>query len=174
MWRAVQMLKDEPTNEDARGMILYGASISTSSRLGLGKEKNYAYDIYEVEFVPEVLLGVSYRKSLTTIFPRILKAMGKYHVQDIEKFFRDAFDFEGSIEGSAERMIEMFADMGVDMYFEKGADVNNLKGIPIETTLAAEEVAAIMQDCLKKQMRCDRSLSFYSYVQSFRPCMSWI
>ena len=68
--RAITTLQKEPNDLDSRGVILYGASISTSSRLGLGKEENYAYEIYELEFIPEVLFGVPYRRSLTTIFPR--------------------------------------------------------------------------------------------------------
>lgn len=43
---AAKKLKENPSDSDARGVILYGASISTSGRLGLGKEENYAYDIY--------------------------------------------------------------------------------------------------------------------------------
>lgn len=49
---------DLAKDADARGIILYGAAISISERLGLGKEENYAYDIYELEFIPEVLFGV--------------------------------------------------------------------------------------------------------------------
>lgn len=71
--KAVKRLKDNPDDEEARGVILYGASISTSSRLGIGKEGNYAYEIYEIEFVPEVLFSATYRKSLTSVFPRFLR-----------------------------------------------------------------------------------------------------
>lgn len=74
---AAKRLKENPEDADARGIILYGAAISTSERLGLGKEENYAYDIYELEFIPEILFGASYRRSLTTLFPRFLKAMAK-------------------------------------------------------------------------------------------------
>ena len=45
----------------------------------LGKEEGYAHKLYEVEFLPEVLFGAVYRKSLTTVFPWFLNAMGKYH-----------------------------------------------------------------------------------------------
>lgn len=51
-----------------RADIEYGAAIATSGRLGIGKMKNYSYDIYEVEFIPETLFGSVYRKSLTTLF----------------------------------------------------------------------------------------------------------
>ena len=78
-------------------------SLSTSSRLGLGKEENYAYDLYEVEFLLEVLFGVPYRRSLTTIFPRFLKVMARYHETDICCYFADVFGFQGPVEDSVEK-----------------------------------------------------------------------
>lgn len=54
---------------------MMGASLSTSSRMGIGKEEAYAYEIYELEFLPKKLFSSSYRRSLTTIFPRFLEAM---------------------------------------------------------------------------------------------------
>lgn len=103
--KAVKQLHNDPNNLDARGVILYGASISTSGRLGLGKEENYAYDIYEVEFIPEVLFGSTYRKSLTTLFPRFLKAMANYYEEDIRKYFSDAFGYEGNVAESADKWL---------------------------------------------------------------------
>lgn len=100
---AAQTLKQNPDDLIACGTIFYGASISTSGRLGLGKEENYVYDIYEVEFAPEVLFGATYRKSLTTVFPRFLKAMSAYHEDDIFGYFRDAFGFEGTIDDSVKK-----------------------------------------------------------------------
>lgn len=99
---AVEILKQRLEDLTACGTIFYGASISTSGRLGLGKEENYAYDIYEVEFLSEILFGVAYRKSLTTIFPRFLKAMSVYHEEDISRYFKDAFGFAGNIQDSVE------------------------------------------------------------------------
>ena len=45
--KAAGQLKENPSNLDVRGVVLYGASIATSGRLGIGKEENYSYDIYE-------------------------------------------------------------------------------------------------------------------------------
>lgn len=146
---AVKKLKENPKDSDARGVILYGASISTSGRLGLGKEENFAYDIYELEFIPEVLYGVSYRKSLTTLFPRFLKAMAKYHDADICRYFKDAFDYEGSIEESAGKMTELFAELGVDMYFDGEVSIEAVQGIDISTIFSADEVTGIVKDCLR-------------------------
>lgn len=71
--KAIIKLKENPNDLDARGVVLFSASVSTSGRLGIGKEENYAYDIYELEFIPEILFGVPYRQSITTLFPRFLK-----------------------------------------------------------------------------------------------------
>lgn len=145
---AAKTLQENPTDEDARGVILYGASISTSGRLGLGKEENYAYDIYELEFIPEVLYGATYRKSLTTLFPRFLKAMAKYHESDIRRYFKDAFGYEGSVEESADAMTKLFESLGVDMYFDGEVSAEAIKDIDISTSLSADEVTEIISDCL--------------------------
>lgn len=146
---AVKKLKENPEDSDARGIILYGASISTSGRLGLGKEENYAYDIYELEFIPEVLYGSSYRKSLTTMFPRFLKAMAKYHDSDIRRYFKDAFGYEGSVAECADKLTELFAELGVDMYFDGEVTVEAVKEINIATLLSSDEVTGIIKDCLR-------------------------
>lgn len=146
---ATKKLKENPEDSDARGVILYGASISTSGRLGLGKEENYAYDIYEVEFIPEVLYGSSYRKSLTTLFPRFLKAMAKYHGDDIRRYFKDAFGYEGSIEESTGKLTGLFAELGVDMYFDGDVSAEAIKGIDISTMLSVDEITDIVTECLR-------------------------
>lgn len=146
---AAKKLKENPQDADARGVILYGASISTSGRLGLGKEENYAYDIYELEFVPEVLYGASYRKSLTTLFPRFLKTMAKYHDADIRRYFQDVFGYEGSAEESANEMVELFTELGVDMFFDGEASREEIKEIDISSMLSLDEITGIVADCLR-------------------------
>lgn len=71
-----------------------------------------------MEFIPEILFGIAYRKSLTTLFPRFLKAMAKYHDADIRRYFKDAFGYEGNIETSIHKMIKLFTELGVDIYFD--------------------------------------------------------
>ena len=147
--KAARVLKENPSDLDARGVILYGASISTSSRLGLGKEDPYVYELYEVEFVPEVLFGVPYRRSLTTIVPRFLKAVGKYHEEDVRTFLKDAFGYEGPVEESAEKLVSLFEDLGVSMYFEGTASEEEIAPIDISTSLSTGELLAMIQECLR-------------------------
>lgn len=146
---ATKILQEQPENLDARGIIMMGASLSTSSRLGIGKENTFAYDLYELEFLPEQLFGSSYRRSLTTIFPRFLKTMGKHYADDIRKYFVDAFGFTSSIEESVNKLIELFASLGIPMYFEGKASREQIKGIPYQTELDEEEVFEIIVSLVK-------------------------
>lgn len=145
---ATRRLKENPDDLDARGSILYGAAISTSSRLGLGKEENYAYEIYELEFVPEVLFNAPYRKSLTTIFPRFLSTMAKTHETDIRTFLKDAFDLEGSMDSMEESLVGLFTELGVDMHFSGEATMEQIRSIDISTSLTREEVLGVINKCL--------------------------
>lgn len=149
--KATRTLKEKPEDLDARGVILLGASISTSGRLGIGKEENYAYDIYEVEFVPEILFGVPYRKSLTVLFPRFLKAMSVYHETDIHDYFRDVFGYEGEIENLTARMISLFTELGVDMYFEGELSEEEAMKIPVESMLKQEEIMGIIRESMNPE-----------------------
>ncbi len=147
--RATKQLINEPDNADARAAILYGASIATSGRLGLGKTENYAYDIYELEFIPEVLFGEPYRKSLTTLFPRFLKAMSKYYDADIRLYFKNVFGFEGDITDSADKMIKLFSEFGVDMYFDGEFTKEAVSEVSVSTSLKSDEVYAIIENSLR-------------------------
>ncbi|MEE8885800.1 MAG: iron-containing alcohol dehydrogenase [Eubacteriales bacterium] len=148
--QAAETLKEDPNNLNARGIILQGASLSTSGWLGTGKTDNYIYDLYEVEFIPEVLFNVKYRKSLTTIFPRFLKAMAKYHEKDVRTYLKDAFGLEGSLDESTERLIQLFEDIGVDMYFDGELSEEKIENIDIKSSLTVEERQQIIHDCLRK------------------------
>lgn len=144
--KATETLKDEPQNIDARSTIMLGASISTSSRLGIGKEDFFAYDIYEIEFLPEKLFGSTYRRSLTSIFPRFLKAMAKHHEADVRKLYSDAFGFNGSVEESTNQLISLFESLGVPMYYEGNATREQVDNIPRRTELSNEEIYSIIAD----------------------------
>ena len=147
--KATRQLKEHPDDLDARGIILYGASIATSGRLGIGKEENYSYDIYEAEFIPEALFDTSYRKSLTTLFPRFLKEMAAYHEKEIRDYFRDSFGYEGSVEESADKMTALFEELGIDMYFDGDADEAEIRQVPVETGLKQEEVISMVRACMR-------------------------
>lgn len=143
---ATKTLRYKPDDLDARGVILMGASLSTSSRLGIGKESNYAYDIYELEFLPEQLLGSSYRRSLTSVFPRFLNKMGKYHEDDVKRYYHDAFGFDSSISDSSERLVRLFEEFGLDMYYAGAVTKEDIKAIPCQTELADEEIIEMINE----------------------------
>lgn len=142
--KATCRLQDVPDDLDARGIIMMGASLSTSTRLGLGKEEPFAYDIYELEFLPEQLFGSSYRRSLTTIFPRFLEIMGRHHEADIKRFLRDAFGYEGSIKEAAQELVELFSRLGIPMYFDCDTSRDEVDAVPRQTELSGDEVYEII------------------------------
>lgn len=146
---ATRTLLANPDDLDARGTILMGASLSTSSRLGLGKEEGYAYDIYELEFIPEQLFGSTYRRSLTTIFPRFLNAMGRHHEEDIRRYFLDVFGFDSSIEESSRRLTELFASFGIPMFFEGGVSREQVTAVPYQTELGDDEVFEMIRSTVR-------------------------
>lgn len=146
---AVKRLIEQPDDLEARSVILYGASIATSGRLGIGKTENYSYDIYEVEFIPEALFGAAYRKSLTTLFPRFLNAMAAYHEEDIRKYFKDVFGYEGDIAESADNLTALFTALGVDMYFDDEAEEEHIRQIDVDTVLSMDQRIALIQECMR-------------------------
>ncbi|WP_234347250.1 iron-containing alcohol dehydrogenase [Parabacteroides bouchesdurhonensis] len=127
---ATKTLQNNPDDLNARGIIMLGTSLSTSSRIGIGKEENFAYDIYELEFLPEKLFGGSYRRSLTSVFPLFLKVMGKHHAEDIRKYYADAFGFDSSIEESTRKLIGLFSDFGVEMRYEREISRKQVDDMP--------------------------------------------
>ena len=148
---ATKTLQKYPEDLDARGIIMMGASLSTSSRMGIGKEDSFAYDIYELEFLPENLFGSSYRRSLTSVFPRFLKAMGVYHAEDIGKYYFDAFDFDSSIEESSRKLIDLFSSLGVDMYCDGEITRKQVDNIPCHTKLNGDEVFELMNALIRQK-----------------------
>lgn len=128
---------------------MMGASLSTSSRMGIGKEETFAYEIYELEFLPEQLFGSSYRRSLTAVFPRFLNAMGKRHAADIRKYYLDAFGFDASIEESSRKLTELFSSLEIDMYYDGEITREQVGNIPCETELDKEEVFALIKALLR-------------------------
>lgn len=149
VFEATRTLQKNPDDLDARGIIMMGASLSTSSRLGIGKEEPFAYEIYELEFLPEKLFGSSYRRSLTSVFPRFLQAMGKHHADDIRKFYHDAFGFDSSIEESSRKLVELFEGLGVEMYYDGKITREQVDAIPCHTELSKEEVFDIINSLIR-------------------------
>lgn len=144
--KATQTLQEHPDDLDARSVIMTGAALSTSSRLGIGKEETYAYDIYELEFIPEQLFGSPYRRCLTAVFPRFLKAAAKRHEADVRRYLSDAFGYDLPIEESVRRLTGLFAGLGAEMYFGGTVTREQVAAIPCECELDEDEILDMMKD----------------------------
>ena len=118
---------------------------------GIGKEENYSYDIYEVEFIPEALFGVSYRKSLTTLFPRFLNVMANAHGADIRRYLEDAFGYTGDLVTSTDRLIDLFSELGADMYFDGEVKEEQVRSLPVESQLSMDQRIRMIRACMCNQ-----------------------
>lgn len=147
--KAAEILQSSPQDLTARGTIMYGAALSTSSRLGLGKEEQYAYDIYEVEFIPEVLFKVPYRKSLTVIFPRFLRQMSKYHEDDIRRYLADVYGFNGELEKSLDSLTALFEKLGINMYFDGVLSKRACAEVETNSILTSQEIFTLISKCMR-------------------------
>lgn len=99
-----------------------------------------------------MLFGASYRKSLTTLFPRFLKAMSAYHEADICAHFKDAFGYEDDVAESADKMVALFTELGVDMYFDGTVDEEHIRQISVDSALSIDERIRMMKESMR---RCD-------------------
>lgn len=149
--KAAEKLKDNPADLNARGVILYAASISVADRIGLGKTDHYSFDLYQIEYVPEVLFGSSYRKGLTTLFPRFLKTVSKKHEDDVRLYFKNVFNFSGTIDESINKLIQIFVDYGIDMYFQGEVSKEKIQEVPVifPTQLNNDEIYDMIKNCMK-------------------------
>lgn len=137
---ATRKLIDDPNDLNARATILYAASISTSSWLGLGKSDNYSFQIYYVEIMAELLFDQTYRKALTVVFPWVLKVFAKDHADDVKNLLNDAFGFNGNIDESVDNVIQLFADFGIEMKFTEEFSEEKLAKIQNRSSLSKEDI----------------------------------
>lgn len=145
---AARRLSEAPDDLDARGVVLCAAAIATSGHLGLGKRSNYAYDLYELEFIPEELWGVPYRKSLTTLLPRFLRAAAIRHEGDVRRFMEDAFGLSGTLDEMCDALVELFEGLGVDMFFEGAFDRARAAEVPVSSELSEDELLDVIARCM--------------------------
>ena len=97
----------------------------------------------------KVLFGSTYRKSLTSLFPGFLKVMAAYHQEDIRKYFRDVFGYEGSISESADMMRDLFEQIGVDMYFDGELSREAVGRVATGSCLSQDELYEVLKGCMR-------------------------
>ncbi len=147
---ASKILRENPNDLDARGTVSYGAALSTSGRFGLGKKEYYGYDIYDLEEIPEVLFGATYRKSLTAVYPGFLRYLHNHYPRIISKFIADVFGFEGDITETTDKITELFSWLGADMYFDGEITPRDILNVGIKITMTDEEIVQAIMSCMKK------------------------
>ena len=142
---------NHPDDLDARGSDPVWRLHRHLRPAGIGKEDNYSYDIYEVEFIPEALLGVSYRKSLTTLFPCFLNAMADAHGADIRCYLENAFGYTWNLATSTDRLIDLFRELGADMYFDGEVKEEQIRALPVESQMSMDQRIRMIRARMRDQ-----------------------
>lgn len=74
--------------------------------------------------------------------------MANYHQDDIQAYFKDVFEYEGDVKESAEKMTNLFIDLGLDMYFEGNTTKEAINRISIESSLNSDEIAQVILESI--------------------------
>lgn len=78
-----------------------------------------------------------------------LIAFGSYHKDDIVKYLKDVFNYEGTKDESISKIISLFESFGINMFFQKDTTKEELKNIKISTSLSLDEIETIMYEFAK-------------------------
>ena len=62
---------------------------------------------------------------------------------------KDAFDFDGTIEESLNKLLNLFHEFGIDMYFHEKISDEKLSKIKNQTSLNNDEIKTIFNELIK-------------------------
>ena len=116
-----QRLMEQPDDLKARGDLMWASCVNTMGVFRSGIDNFYPWTLYSVGYIPRVAHGVSYREALVTAFPHWLRAIAKYHPQDIRALFVEVFGLDAGldtttlVETGCARLEQLIALSGVPM-----------------------------------------------------------
>ena len=89
---------ENPQDIKARENIMWASCVDTMGVFRSGVDNFYPWTLYSVGYIPRVMHNVSYREALVTAYPNWLKAISKYHMEDIKGLFTEVFDISPKLE----------------------------------------------------------------------------
>lgn len=89
---------ENPKDIKARENIMWASCVDTMGVFRSGVNNFYPWTLYSVGYIPRVMHNVSYRETLVTAYPNWLKAISKYHMDDIKGLFTEIFDISSELE----------------------------------------------------------------------------
>lgn len=72
--------------------------------------------------------------------------ISQYHKEDICKFIKDAFGYEGNIAETSSKIVELFETLGVDMQLKVMLMKEKIRSIDIETSLKREKLFLLLKN----------------------------
>lgn len=89
---------ENPKDIKARENIMWASCVDTMGVFRSGVDNFYPWTLYSVGYIPRIMHNVSYREALVTAYPNWLKAISKYHMDDIKCLFTEVFDISPKLE----------------------------------------------------------------------------
>lgn len=87
-------LLDNPSDERARGNIMWASCVNTMGVFRSGVDHFYPWTLYSVGYIPRVAHRVTYREALAVAYPNWLKGISQYHMQDIRTLVTEMFGID--------------------------------------------------------------------------------
>lgn len=91
-------LLDNPSDERARGNIMWASCVNTMGVFRSGVDHFYPWTLYSVGYIPRVAHRVSYREALAAAYPNWLKGISQYHMQDIRILVTEVFGIDPALD----------------------------------------------------------------------------
>ena len=160
-----QKVLANPQDEQARSNILWASSVDTMGIFRSDVETFYPWTLYSLGYVPRVIHGVSYREALTVAYPRWLKGVSKYHMEDIRRLLTEIFELDSAL--SNDELVERGCACWLDLMRQGGIPLNlSARGAcPNRETVIqslapedfgefqVEEMCDMLENCYEEEIR---------------------
>ena len=147
----------EPTNYEARANQMYASVHGTWGIIGLGKEMTWTYSMYDYSGIMRKLMGLSYRQGFTVIFPSWLKAMAKYHGEEVKKYLVRVWNVDENL--TVETTCELGVQIIKDYFVSLGIPMKYNAYGPLPTD--EEMIAAVEREGMSDPLPMDEILAMF-------------
>lgn len=144
---AFETCVEEPSNYDARAVMLWASFMETSGLLGLSMEGTWTYSIFSAAGLLRFTRGTVYRENLAMIFPRWLVWAARHQPEAVCRFAVDVLGV--SPDGDADATVRAAYERVMDV-LRRGGLSTTLAGVP-----TCDEVAAVVGRVSSREFTVD-------------------
>lgn len=150
-----------PDNYEARANQMWASALTTMGILSCGKDKSWAWSIYNDLELIRLCMKLTYREAITVMFPRWLKAISVRHGEDVRRYMVavmgvvDNLPIRESIDEGVTRIINLFTELGLPMTYNEFGEIptslmlrDAADDLAEESDLTTEEMVTLYLDCM--------------------------